>query len=136
MKRIKINGYYILDENCDLSLKEYQPVKVRVTGRAKKWGYYTVVPIEPVCMPIIDNGWAIRPFIVHKKYLSPTTKNERVVIRCPLNMPKFSQADDMALTKVIEALENHGNISKQDILRLKIVVHKMRYVESFNEVNI
>ena len=29
MKRIKIGNYYLLDESGDLSLKEYEPVKVR-----------------------------------------------------------------------------------------------------------
>lgn len=135
MKRIKINSYYILDECNNLSLKEYQPVKVKVVEKLGG-GNYGVMPVEPVVFPITDDGYAIRPFIVHKKYLTPTTRSEKIVIRCPLNMPKFSRADDMALTKIYDALKEDKEITEQDILRLKIVIHKIRCVESFNEVNL
>lgn len=135
MKRIKIGNYYILDEACELSLKEYQPVKVKAIRRLGQ-GYYLVMPIEPIVFPVMEDGWAVRNFRVHKKYLTPTTKSEKVVIRCPLNMPKISRADDLALSKIYHALVNNEEITDQDILRLKIVIHKIRYTESFSEVNL
>lgn len=136
MKRIKIGNYYLLDECGDLSLKEYQPVKVKVTKRFRG-GYYGVMPIEPVVFPVMDDGWVIKPFKVHKRYLTPTTPGEKIVIRCPINMPKFSRADDLALTKIYEALSNDGEITDQDILRLKIILHKIRYsINLFDGVNI
>ena len=136
MKRIKINGYYLLDECGYESLKEYQPVKVKVVKKLGR-GYYIAMPIEPVVFPVTDDGWAIKHFRVHKRYLTPTTHEERVVIRCPINMPKFSKADDMALSKVYEALVNDGEITDQDILRLKIILHKIRFsIDLFDGVNI
>ena len=135
MKRIKINGYYVLDECNELNLKEYYPVKVKVLRKEGR-GYYSVMPIEPIAFPIVDGGYAFRPIVVHKKYLSKTTYSERIVIRCPINMPRFNKADDIALTKIINDLERHKYPNRDDITRLKIVLQKLRYVETFSEVNL
>ena len=136
MKRIKIGKYYILDECGDLSLKEYQPVKVKIIKRFGG-GYYGVMPIEPVVFPVMDDGWAIKNFRVHKRYLTPTTPGEKIVIRCPINMPKFSRADDLALTKIYDSLKDGKEITDQDILRLKIILHKIRYsINLFDGVNL
>ena len=67
MNRIKIGKYYILDECGDLSLKEYQPVKVKVIKRLSN-EYYEVIPIEPVVFPVVDDGWAIKPFKIRKNH--------------------------------------------------------------------
>ena len=134
-KRIKIGGYYVIDESCDLGLKEYQPVKVKVI-RKLRFGNYIVMPIEPVVYPVMDTGWAIKNITVNKKYLSPTTVDERIVIRCPLNMPKFSKIDEIVLTSLYEALINHSSINQSDILRLKAIIYKIRYSLTFNDINI
>ena len=136
IKRIKIGNYYLLDESGDLSLKEYEPVKVKVIKRFGG-GYYGVMPIEPVVFPVMDDGWAIKPFKIHKRHLTPTTPGEKIVIRCPINMPKFSKADDLALSKIYESLANDGEITDHDILRLKIILHKIRYsINLFDGVNL
>ena len=136
MKRIKINGYYLLDECGYELLKEYQPVKVKIVKRLGR-GYYKAMPIEPVVFPVMDDGWAIRHIKVHKRHLTPTTPGEKIVIRCPINMPKFSKADDMALSKLFDDLINNRDIDEQDVLRLKIVLHKIRYsIDLFEGINI
>lgn len=132
-KKIKIGNYYILDEACELGLKEHQPAKVKVIRKAKN-GYFVVMPIEPVVFPIMDDGWVLKPITVHKKYLSPTTKSERIIIRCPMNMPKFSKMDEIVLSSLYNALVNHGTITPADILRLKAVLYKIRYSLSFNDI--
>ena len=133
--KIKIGKYYVLDESCELGLKEHQPVKVKVIKKLRH-GNYIVMPIEPVVYPIMDNGWAIKNITVHKRYLSPTTIDERIVIRCPINMPRFSRTDEMVLNSMYDTLINHGTITQTDILRLKAILYKIRYALSFNDINI
>ena len=133
--KFKRGQYCIVDQACELNFKEYKPVKVAVIKRMGLFSSkYLVTAIEPIIYPVTKDNYSVKYFIIHKKYLTPTTLDEKVVIRCPVNMPKFSKVDDMVLTKIYDALVNHGNISQTDILRLKIVIQKIRYIIPFNEV--
>lgn len=131
MAHIKVGGYYILDENNINNTKEYYPVKVRVMRRVG-WRRYQCTPIEPVVYPCTSDGYALRDIIVDKKFLSPTTVDERIVIRTPLNMPTFSEDDMKTLDKLIEIIQSGGNVEKKDLARLKAISFKMHYTKEFN----
>ena len=130
MARIKIGGYYILDENNLYNTKEYYPVKVRVIKRIN-WSNYQVIPVEPIVFPCTVDGYASRELIVNKKYLSPTTVEERVVIRTPLGMPTFSNEDMTTLDNVSIKLAGGNPITKEELARLRAIAFKMRYTKEF-----
>lgn len=123
-KRIRIGGYYIFDQNNDLNLKEYYPVKVRVASKAKH-GNYVCYPIEPMVYPCKADGYASRVIVVHKKYLTPTTIDERIVIRSPINMPRFSKRDYDDIINAADLIRNLGNFKFAD--KLSATANKIMY---------
>ena len=68
---------------------------------------------------------------MNKKYLSPTTVEERVVIRTPLGMPTFSNEDMTTLDNVIIKLAGGNPITKEELARLRAIAFKMRYTKEF-----
>lgn len=125
---LKIGEYYIVDKDGILDLKEYNIVKVRTVKYNGK-GYYICVPIEPLVYPILTNGYASKFLNIHKKFLTPTTLDEKIVIRCPMNVPRFNNNDIIALENVIHS----GKLTKEEERDLLAIYYKMTYAISFDD---
>ena len=135
ISRLKVGGYAILDENNFLNLKEYAPVKVRIVSK-EGYGKYGVVTVEPLLELITNDGYTARPFVVDKKYLTPCTFDEHIVIRKPINTPAFSQTDELALEEMISNLESGKGMTQIDLMRLKAVLMKIKYANHFAKIEV
>lgn len=131
-KKIKIGRMYLLDRTNKYNFKEYHPVKVIATQRVDR-DRYMVSAVAPVLYPTTEDGYAVKEFMVTADLLTPTTEDEKVVVRCPLNVPKFTAEDEKALESIyIDNLYGHP-IDPDDALRLRTILAKIRYARTFND---
>lgn len=132
MSKYKAGDICILDTSNILNLKEYSPLKVRVLKKLFAKDKYICEAIEPVVYPCVKDGFAVRQFSISGKYLSPSSLREKVVIRYPTNMPRFSKNDIMALDDIIM----NQKLSLDEIYELRSIATKIRYYMQFNEVEL
>lgn len=102
---IVVGGLYLLDRDGILSLREYEPVKVRVLKKAAK-NIYTCICVEPIILPTMNDSYPVRLIDVPANFLIPTTEDEKVVIRVPADMPIVKDEDIATLTVALELLRN------------------------------
>ena len=123
---VRKNRYYILDDVGFLNIKEYDSIIVKVVKKVG-WNRYLCAPVEPVIYPISEEGYACKCIIVGSESLRPYHKEDKIVVRYPYNFPSFSKKDINCIDKLIDTIENGGNILAEDIKQLKAISLKMRY---------
>lgn len=132
MRNIKVGDTCLFDENNELGIREYQAAKVKVIK--KRFGTYTVIPIEPVVYPTPYDGYSIRPFNTSKKYLTLISDEERCIIRSTLDVPIFQKQEIEAFKFQIDRLKTMGVADANMMNTFMLMYTKAAYASGFIRV--
>lgn len=132
MKHIKVGDICVYDENNFLNLRDYNIVKVRVVKKFLWW--YYVLPVEPVIYPTLKSGYIVKVFKTRKKYLRVSDEYENIVIRTPLNAPKFNTAEVLEFEKTLKKINDAGILDANTMALFTSILIKAKYSIQFKEV--
>lgn len=104
---MKIGDVCILDINNRLDLKEYDECIVRIVAKAG-FRRYMVIPVSPVIHPSKTDSYICRPFVVHKKWLTKTFVDEKIVIRTSGTAPVITEEDREAIKEAIKYVKERN----------------------------
>lgn len=132
MKRIRVGDICIYDENNFLNLRDYNIVKVKVVKKFLWW--YYVLPVEPVIYPTLKSGYIVKIFKTRKEYLRVSDEYENIVIRTPLNSPKFNPAEVLEFEKKLKELNDSDTLDQDTMALFTSILIKAKYSIQFKEV--
>lgn len=132
MKHIRVGDICVYDENNFLNLRDYNIVKVKVVKKFLWW--YYVLPVEPVIYPTLKSGYIVKVFKTRKKYLRVSDEYENIVIRTPLNAPKFNPAEVLEFEKTLETINKAGILDQNTMALFMSILIKAKYSIQFKEV--
>lgn len=124
---MKIGDVCILDINNELDLKEYEECIVRIVARVG-FRRYMVIPVSPVIYPSKIDSYICRPYVVHKRWLTKTSMDEKIVIRTAGSAPVITEEDREAIKESIKYVKDRNVHCADKLTRLLL---KLEYYAQF-----